>query len=551
MERKKDSVILLSILIGLIGLLIGCTKIKTLPPVDSPPTLEGGSATENISPTGNGVPSGNASPTENIVPSGNIIPSENTSITPCTETSPSQETLYDLKIRNCTQAQLVSVNISDYSYNTLMIINTTGTAINSALNTGTLPEKVYMGQSFLKSEIETPQLKSDTVPLLSKTLYSRLNALKSISFSTTLDTNRNFVVLNFAVTNGTRTVSATKVAENSRVAIYVENTYVNLGLYNLNTRAWEGGNWNFDLGTNVATAFSSIYTSAESSIGTHNDRDSNGKIIILFHNLEYPNTNFSSITGIIAGYFYYPDLDGSLYAPLNENTDILYMNVLTLKVNASLSSSFSNLLTAHTMAHEYQHIVNYSSRRLTSPQKPAPDTWLNESMSELFSDHAMGSLTNQVNHMKTQADIQNGLGLFYWESSALQYTIGYNFLTYATLQTPLKTKAQILQELINSNYGDYRALQSVFINGNTNFANFKDLYAKFHLATLLNKGNSIYGFRASSSIFNYTGILKTTLTSANLKPGGRLFKDTTRSALENFTLPSNAPDHLLYVKIRN
>ncbi len=470
----------------------------------------------------------------------------------CLEFEPSKSTSFNINIRNCTEPQLITLNISGYSNNTLLVVNTNGNAEAVAADTRLLPEIIQIPEyAYQEIDVTTPHLKPDIIegrpfkgpnPALSKIAPTLFDILEA-------PTTQNFNVFYGPLMRDIRSLTATKVAENTRVIIYVESDYLNTGIYNISSRSQIGGAWNAGLGTTLATAFeNSIYPKAQTSIGSAADPDGNGKVIILFNNIEYPTTDFSGITGIIAGYFYSPDLGGSPFLELNSNTDILYMNLLSVNKNGT-ASTVLDLLTLHTMAHEYQHLVNYSRRRLTSPQKQDQDTWLNESCAELFSDYAMGTLVHQISNLRFSNTIKNGLGLFYWQSSALQYTIGYNFLSYATLKTPDKTKAQILNELLSEPNGDYKALKSVFIDGNKNFANFKDLYVKFHLATLINQSSGIYGFSPETSTFNYSSILKTTATNLSLYPGGRIFKDTTSQKITNFNITNYTPEHLIYVKI--
>lgn len=114
----------------------------------------------------------------------------------------------------------------------------------------------------------------------------------------------------------------------------------------------------------VCNEFEKNYAKEKSIYGNHTDVDNNGKIIILFLDLNPESGNGS----ILNGYFNPADLiDGQ-----GNNADMLYMDLGGLNNNP--------YYMAGTILHELQHLINYNVNVLENGTEM--DVWLNEALSE-------------------------------------------------------------------------------------------------------------------------------------------------------------------------
>ena len=133
----------------------------------------------------------------------------------------------------------------------------------------------------------------------------------------------------------------------------------------------------------VCNEFEKHYAKEKSIYGNHTDVDNNGKIIILFLDLNPESGNGS----ILNGYFNPADLiDGQ-----GNNADMLYMDLGGLNNNP--------YYMAGTILHELQHLINYNVNVLENGTEM--DVWLNEALSEstsvLFNKTTVNSRNREFN----------------------------------------------------------------------------------------------------------------------------------------------------------
>lgn len=133
----------------------------------------------------------------------------------------------------------------------------------------------------------------------------------------------------------------------------------------------------------VCNEFEKNYAKEKSIYGNHTDVDNNGKIIILFLDLNPESGNGS----IFNGYFNPADLiDGQ-----GNNADMLYMDLGGLNNNP--------YYMAGTILHELQHLINYNVNVLENGTEM--DVWLNEALSEstsvLFNKTTVNSRNREFN----------------------------------------------------------------------------------------------------------------------------------------------------------
>ena len=135
----------------------------------------------------------------------------------------------------------------------------------------------------------------------------------------------------------------------------------------------------------VCNEFEKHYAKEKSIYGNHTDVDNNGKIIILFLDLNPESGNGS----ILSGYFNPADLiDGQ-----GNNADMLYIDLGGLNNNP--------YYMAGTILHELQHLINYNVNVLENGTEM--DVWLNEALSEstsvLFNSTTVNSRNKEFNNI--------------------------------------------------------------------------------------------------------------------------------------------------------
>ncbi|AGA67375.1 hypothetical protein BPP43_11075 [Brachyspira pilosicoli P43/6/78] len=133
----------------------------------------------------------------------------------------------------------------------------------------------------------------------------------------------------------------------------------------------------------VCNEFEKHYAKEKSIYGNHTDVDNNGKIIILFLDLNPESGNGS----ILNGYFNPADLIDDQ----GNNADMLYMDLGGLNNNP--------YYMAGTILHELQHLINYNVNVLGNGRDI--EVWLNEALSEstsvLFNKTTVNSRNREFN----------------------------------------------------------------------------------------------------------------------------------------------------------
>lgn len=164
-------------------------------------------------------------------------------------------------------------------------------------------------------------------------------------------------------------IKATIAKETENLIVYVE----------------KGESYNSSSLDLVCNEFEKYYAKEKSIYGNHTDVDDNGKIIILFLDLNPESGNGS----ILNGYFNPADLiDGQ-----GNNADMLYMDLGGLNNNP--------YYMAGTILHELQHLINYNVNVLGNGRDM--EVWLNEALSEstsvLFNRTTVNSRNIEFNNI--------------------------------------------------------------------------------------------------------------------------------------------------------
>lgn len=162
-------------------------------------------------------------------------------------------------------------------------------------------------------------------------------------------------------------IKASIVKETENLIVYVE----------------KGESYNSSSLDLVCEEFEKNYNKEKSIYGNHTDVDNNGKIIILFLDLNPESGNSS----ILNGYFNPADLINGQ----GNNADMLYMDLGGLNNSPYYMSG--------TILHELQHLINYNVNVLGNGREM--DVWLNEALSEstsvLFNKTTVNSRNREFN----------------------------------------------------------------------------------------------------------------------------------------------------------
>jgi hypothetical protein len=192
-----------------------------------------------------------------------------------------------------------------------------------------------------------------------------------------------------------------------------------------------------------------IFPLVTENFGDFWDVDNNGKVILLLLDIQdIPGAGYT------AGYFYTGDMYDLSTREYSNMADMLYIDVNPGKV--------SDQSLRYTLAHEFQHLVNFSVRqRIGSPQ----DTWINEGLSTaaeyLYAGKHLQDRIDFFNDPRTS--IPYGNNFYYWNDGVVYGDRGLaNYATVYLFFQWLRIHADngqgIYKEIINSDYGDYRAV---------------------------------------------------------------------------------------------
>ncbi|MBN2652675.1 MAG: hypothetical protein JXR63_09840 [Spirochaetales bacterium] len=274
-----------------------------------------------------------------------------------------------------------------------------------------------------------------------------------------------------------------------------------------------------------------------SFFGTPTDLDGNNQVIILYFAMS-ASAFFHYPESRVCGYFY----KGDLYSNISNSNggEIFYINL-----NAAHPLSDLQL---RTIAHEYQHMISYG-RRVIMNNLPEMDLWIDEGLSEsaetIYSEEPNYS---RISYMKYSSKIANGHPLVTFENDLEDYAMSYTFIQYLRLQArQSRTNPTIYSEIVQSKYGDYRAIESVMKKVDfATFPNFEEILIHYHIANKFNK-EGVYGYREESDVYDFTAI-QTTSPPEEIGPGACLWVPVTKQDLDGYNIPINLDPKLTVKK---
>jgi len=277
-----------------------------------------------------------------------------------------------------------------------------------------------------------------------------------------------------------------------------------------------------------------IYGKMVNVFGEPTDIDSNAKVVILYMDLgdEY------------FGYFDPVDYSGG-----NE-MEIIYMN--SNLDNLGYSPNSEEMLS--TLAHEFQHLINYGNRYIEGKQEM--DIWIDEGLS-MAAEHYVSGIPRDLylDVFRNDRDelIRNGKPLCYFDiyDNGESYGLSYTFLEYCKNQYSGKEK--LFKKIIEHEYPDYRSIVDIMKKDNSVFTDFETLLLNYRIANLVNLAG-VYGYGNERNIFNFTkdNVIKqpTEKFIGYLAPGGTVYYYPGKDYFDLYT-PNNNSENIKFIKISN
>lgn len=284
---------------------------------------------------------------------------------------------------------------------------------------------------------------------------------------------------------------------------------------------------------------SKIYGTITNNFGKESDVDKDGKINILCYDIQ---DGFSGSGGYIAGYFDPQDLYNVNYS---NKSEIFYIDTYPTMYCTSTTKDVSKAYS--TLAHEFQHMVNFNNAILVEGGKEQMDVWMNEGLSMAAEQIYTGSvLQDRISYYNSSTSIKNGHSVLYWDEDGdvlSNYSLSYLFLQYFKIQSGQGDKIFLeMQKLKNNNYKDMESLVKKYIDPNMTFGQFM---TNFRIALLLKQNSGLYGFRNVAG-FNATNTQTYLGNPTTLRGGGALVKPLTGTGIK---VPSNKGTNVTYTVV--
>jgi hypothetical protein len=233
----------------------------------------------------------------------------------------------------------------------------------------------------------------------------------------------------------------------------------------------------------------------------------------------------------IAGYFHAKDLNSRQYSGDSNLMPMIYMDV-NPGVPEEEDGEFFN-----TIAHELQHLINYSIRiaraNSTDGNAPFQETWIDEGLASAAEYLYNGRhIQDKITYFKNDSGNAFALGnnFLTWDSEYIDYCTIYLFFQWLRIQAdrvsggsanPAYKGWEIYQDIINSDYRDYRAVTEAAKNhfNDAESGNWEILLSRWLLANHVNAPDGFLGYKneIAAQVRTITGV------SISLPPGGGVF----------------------------
>lgn len=326
---------------------------------------------------------------------------------------------------------------------------------------------------------------------------------------------------------------------------------------------WNAGNLNATQATKLGTEFDTkIYKSVVDSFGQPRFVGESGKINLLLYSMQ----------DSYLGFFYPLDLftPDELIQIGAGTTDGYNTNHAILHINDQAIRSFGAEKMAYsTLAHELQHLINFSSF-FETVNGARMNTWIDEAMSGYIEESLYSGAKEMAGHFEqfnNSSLIRNGQSLYNFnsETSALSFDIGvYGSVYYFAKYLESTAGKDVFSELHDYWRNSYSSTLSVpealenavsdsfkkkvndtisypksltFDNDSEEF--MSKLTLKYYLSMLSNSDN----IKAFDNI-NHQSILYDSIVGTEIEGGGRLIFAINGNSFE---VPDDADEGLIYI----
>jgi hypothetical protein len=257
---------------------------------------------------------------------------------------------------------------------------------------------------------------------------------------------------------------------------------------------------------------SAIYAKITNAFGSVSDVDKNGKVILLLLDIK---DGYTGSGGYVAGYFDATHMYDTETSPFSNKADMLFIDTYPSLVDwdgDGLDAELSQLCS--TIAHELQHLINFSQTVLATPQKQPKDLWIDEGLSsaaEYIYDPSDTSRIDYFNASNTPDEngyvgtIPYGNNFFVW-NGYWEQEYGDVLADYATVHLFFRWLGihsggtGIYKEIINNSSGDYRSVTTAAEkNIESPFSSWETLLGTWMLANYYNSPTGFYGYKNTIS----------------------------------------------------
>ncbi|MDR3139544.1 MAG: hypothetical protein LBT95_07695 [Treponema sp.] len=359
---------------------------------------------------------------------------------------------------------------------------------------------------------------------------------------TDVGTSERFWTINLA-TGQQSQISAVLLAETESCLVYAE----------CDAKGKPKNNVDQNTARNVAGNYTkNIYPKMNEAFGEIVHITPKGKVTLLL--LDIKDGLNPETEGFVAGYFDTQDMENG---GLSNKRDMLYID--TNPGLLDMEGLYS------TVAHELQHLINYSNRVLGG--KGELDLWINEGLSTAAEYIYGGDPANRVAlyNLDLGKTIQFGNNFFvwygYWEvkygDSLADYSTAYLFFQW--LRIHASNGIGIYKEILNSSYTDFQAvtervrerIPALKLKGSKN-QDWETLLRTWMLANAYQSPSGLYGYQ--DKIGEMTGgtpakletvyLTKTNGQKVDFYPGEGIFS---QMDVSSYTPPDGSGPYIRYV----
>lgn len=282
--------------------------------------------------------------------------------------------------------------------------------------------------------------------------------------------------------------------------------------------------------------------------------DGDGKIAILCFDIT--KDNYQNVGDpYIAGFFYGGDLYKNSQISLQNSNEmeIFYADTYPTMIKNPTTPDYGDpdvTKVYSTLAHEFQHMVNFNQNCLVEGDQKAMDTWLNEALSLAAEQMYNGTQTNRINFYNDSAVVGSGRSLLEWDNDLADYALSYLFSQYLRTQIDQATSSGqgvlSYKSIIEDPAENYVAVENVIKAKIDNNLSFGQFMTNFRAAMLLKADSGPYGFNNEAGFDTISTPLYTGGT-IDLKGGGAVVK----SISSPFTDPESGGANITYLGIYN